>query len=73
MTTPIEEFKVTKDPRGTFPRTVTYTVDPIEGEDVFTVMLLPVEGAVCMVHGDKCDHAKAVKLFIETKGKMKRP
>lgn len=71
MTTPIEEWKVTKDPRGTYPRMTTYTVDPIDGEYTFTVMLernaLTGDKATCFVDGAGCDHAKAVTAALGKK------
>lgn len=71
--TPVEDWKVTKNPRGTYPRTVSYTVDPIEGEYTFDVLLLGAfkDTPTCVQHGDTCDHAKAVELFRAKKGKKR--
>lgn len=62
-------MKVTKDRRSLMAYTFTYTVDPEEGEDTFSVIVVKDShpylerrrAILCVAHGDECDHAKAVR------------
>lgn len=61
-------MKVTKERRSMIPKTVTYEVDPEEGDFVFSVIVpkdtFPNEAMrgvpTCVAHGDDCEHARAV-------------
>jgi hypothetical protein len=58
---------VKKDPRGTIPRTVSYTVEDPDGYD-YTVLILDGK-PVCMSQGEKCAHAEAVTAHLAAGGK----
>lgn len=58
-------MKVTRDRRGTFPRTVTYTVEDPDG---YNYTVGNFDGKLtCFVHGVDCVHAMEVKQAIEQK------
>ncbi len=64
-------MKVTKDKRSIMPHTVTYTVDPEEGEYSYSVIVVKSSHPnperhgeiLCVAHGD-CEHAAAVEKLL---------